>query len=171
MIQLSCAYTTIIYGGAMTDFLTTPGFLGTRATLRSDLTLVLILITAVMFNIGFILARRKQFTAHRWIQTCAVIINSLVVVISMVTSYIIHILPGIPAKLAEGDYAVTSLHAIIGTIGVVFGIFVMLRGNKLVPKSLRFNNYKLFMRWAFALYMLSTLGGMTIYIIVFIFGI
>lgn len=30
----------------MSDFLTTPGFLGTRATLRSDLTLVLILITA-----------------------------------------------------------------------------------------------------------------------------
>src|SRR4030066_824304 len=167
MIQLSCAYTTIIYGGAMTDFLTTPGFLGTKATLRSDLTLVLILITAVLFNIGFILARRNQITAHRWVQTSAVIINTLVVVISMVTSYIIHILPGIPAKLAEGDYAVTSLHAFIGTIGVVFGIFVMLRGNKLVPKSLRFNNYKLFMRWAYALYMLSTLGGMTIYIIVF----
>jgi uncharacterized membrane protein YozB (DUF420 family) len=89
----------------------------------------------------------------------------------MVTSYIIHILPGIPAKLIEGDYAVTTLHAIIGTIGLIFGVFVMLRGNKLVPKSLRFNNYKLFMRWAYALYMLSTLGGITIYIIVFIFGI
>ena len=155
----------------MTDFLTTPGFLGTKATLRSDLTLVLILITAVMFNIGFILARRKQFNAHRWVQTTAVIINTLVVVISMVTSYIIHILPGIPAKLGEGDYAVTTLHALIGTIGLIFGVFVMLRGNKLVPKSLRFNNYKLFMRWAYALYMLSTLGGITIYIIVFIFGI
>ena len=155
----------------MTDFLTTPGFLGTRATLRSDITLVLILVTAVLFNIGFILARRKQFGVHRWVQTISVILNSLVVVISMVTSYIIYILPGIPAKLGTGDYAVTTLHAIIGTIGLLFGVFVMLRGNELVPKSMRFNNYKPFMRLAYALYMFATLGGVSLYIIIFVFGI
>jgi uncharacterized membrane protein YozB (DUF420 family) len=155
----------------MTDFLTTPGFLGTRATLRSDLTLVLILLTAVLFNIGLILARRKQYRAHRWVQTIAVIINSLVVVISMVTSYIIHILPGIPAKLGQGDYAVTTAHAIVGAIALLLGIFVALRGNELVPVRLKFQNYKLFMRWAYGLYMLSTLGGVLIYIIVFVYGI
>lgn len=155
----------------MTDFLTTQGFLGTRATLRSDLTLVLILITALLFNLGFILARRKQYDAHRWVQTSAVLLNTLVVVISMVTSYIIYILPGIPAKLGEGDYAVTSLHAAVGTIGLLFGIFVALRGNELVPKNLRFKNYKPFMRWAYALYMFSTLGGVILYIIIFVFGI
>jgi uncharacterized membrane protein YozB (DUF420 family) len=155
----------------MTDFLTTPGFLGTKATLRSDLTLVLILISAVLFNVGFILARRKHFTAHRWVQTSAVTLNTLVVLISMVTSYIIYILPGIPAKLAQGDYAVTTLHALIGAIALVWGVFVALRGNNLVPKKLRFNNYKLFMRWAYGLYMLATLGGIIVYIIVFIFGI
>jgi uncharacterized membrane protein YozB (DUF420 family) len=155
----------------MTDFLTSPGFLGTKATLRSDLTLVLILISAILFNIGFVLARRKHFVAHRWVQTSSVILNTLVVLISMVTSYIIHILPGIPAKLGQGDYAVTTLHAIIGAIGVIYGVFVALRGNELVPKSLRFNNYKLFMRWAYALYMLATLGGVTLYIIIFVFGI
>ena len=89
----------------------------------------------------------------------------------MVTSFIIHILPGIPAKLGQGDYAVTSLHAIIGAIGLIFGIFVALRGNGLVPKILQFSNYKLFMRWAYALYMLATLGGVVIYIIVYILGI
>jgi len=155
----------------MSDFLTTPGFLGTRATLRSDITLILILVTAILFTYGFILARRKQFGAHRWVQTSSVILNSLVVVISMVTSYIIYILPGIPEKLGTGDYAVTTLHAIIGTIGLIFGVFVMLRGNELVPKSLRFNNYKLFMRLSYGLYMLVTLGGVVLYIIIFVFGI
>lgn len=155
----------------MSDFLTTPGFLGTKATLRSDLTLVLILITAILFNIGFILARKKQYTAHRWVQTSAVILNTLIVVISMVTSYIIHILPGIPAKLGQGDYAVTTLHGIIGAIALLWGVFVMLRGNELVPAGWRFKNYKLFMRWAYTLYMLATLGGISIYIIVFVFGI
>jgi hypothetical protein len=85
----------------MSDFLTTPGFLGTRATLRSDLTLILTLVTAGMFIIGFVLARRKQFTAHRWVQTAAVITNSLVVLISMLTSYIIYILPDVPEKFGE----------------------------------------------------------------------
>jgi uncharacterized membrane protein YozB (DUF420 family) len=155
----------------MSDFLITPGFLGTKATLRSDLTLVLILITALMFTVGLFLARRKQFNAHRWVQSTTVIINTLVVIISMVTSYYIHILPGIPGKLAEGDYAVITLHAIAGAIGLFFGIFVALRGNVLVPRSLRFSNYKKFMRWSYALYMLSTLGGVIVYIIVFVFGI
>jgi uncharacterized membrane protein YozB (DUF420 family) len=155
----------------MSDFLTTPGFLGTKATLRSDLTLVFILITAVLFNLGFILARRKQFGAHRWVQTTSVVLNTLVVLISMVTSYIIHILPGIPAKLNQGDYAVTTVHGLIGAIALLYGLFVMLRGNELVPKSLQFNNYKLFMRWAYALYMLATLGGVIVYIIVFVYGI
>ena len=155
----------------MSDFLTTPGFLGTRATLRSDLTLVLILLTALMFSIGFILARRKRYQAHRWLQTSAVILNTLVVLISMVTSYIIYILPGIPDKLGQGDYAVTTIHGLSGAFAVLFGVFVTLRGNELVPASLRFKNYKLFMRWAYALYMLSTLGGIMIYIIVFILGI
>lgn len=155
----------------MSDFLTTPGFLGTKATLRSDLTLVIILITAVLFTLGFILARRKKYKAHRWVQTSAVIINTVVVVISMVTSYIVHILPGIPSKLSQGDYAVTTAHGLIGAIALLYGLFVMLRGNKLVPKSLQFNNYKLFMRWAYALYMLATLGGVIIYIIVFVYGI
>ncbi len=155
----------------MSDFLTMPGFLGTKATLRSDLTLVLILITAILFNIGFILARRKQFKVHRWVQTSAVIINTLVVLISMVTSYIIHILPGIPSKLGQGDYAVTTLHGIIGAITLLLGVFVALRGNELVPVGLRFRNYKLFMRCAYALYMFATLGGVIVYVIVFIFGI
>lgn len=155
----------------MSDFLTMPGFLGTHATLRSDLTLVLILISAALFNLGFFLARRKLFTAHRWVQTSAVTVNTLVVLISMVTSYFIHILPGIPAKLAQGDYAVTTVHALIGAITLVLGVFVALRGNELVPKSLRFNNYKLFMRWAYSLYMVATLGGIIVYIVVFVLGI
>lgn len=155
----------------MSDFLTSPGFLGTKATLRSDLTLVLILITALMFNIGFILARRKHFVAHRWVQTSSVILNTLVVLISMVTSYIIHILPGIPAKLGQGDYAVTTVHGMIGAVGLLYGVFVALRGNELVPKGLRFKNYKQFMRWAYALYMLATLGGVIVYFIAFVLGI
>ncbi len=89
----------------------------------------------------------------------------------MVTSFIRNVLPGIPGKLGQGDYALTTLHGIMGAAALLFGVFVMLRGNELVPKRLRFNNYLPYMRWAYALYMAATLGGILIYVIVFIFGI
>lgn len=155
----------------MTDFLTQPGFLGTKATLRSDLTLVLIIITALLFNIGFVLARRRHFTLHHWLQTGAVILNSLVVVISMVTSYIIYILPGIPGKLGQGDYAVTTAHGIIGAVALLMGVYIILATNSLLPTRLKFSNYKIVMRWGYGFYMLATVFGILLYIIVFILGI
>jgi uncharacterized membrane protein YozB (DUF420 family) len=153
------------------NLLEAPGFLGTKATIRSDLTLVLTLITALMFTIGWQLAVHKRYEAHRWVQTIAAVLNAAVVLISMVSSFVIYILPGLPTKLMEGSYGLTTLHALIGAAGLVFGLFVMLRGNDLVPRRLRFSNYKLFMRAAYALYMVSTLGGVILYVIVFVLGI
>jgi uncharacterized membrane protein YozB (DUF420 family) len=155
----------------MKDFLNGPGFLGTNAPFISDLSLILILLTAILFTIGWQLARRKKFKAHRRMQTVAVMINTIVVLGVMVNSFLTHILPGIPAKLFEGDYGVSTFHAIIGTLGILLGIFVVLRGNNLVPQTLRFQNYKLFMRTSYALYMLATVLGAFVYILAFILGI
>ena len=155
----------------MNAFLNGPGFFGTTANFRSDATLVLILITAVLFTIGWQLAVRKRYEAHRWVQTSAVILNTMAILFTMISSFLIHILPGIPAKLNQGDYAVTTVHALVGLVGMVLGVFIVLRGNKLVPKALRFKNYKLFMRTSYALYMLATLLGVIVYIIVYVYGI
>jgi uncharacterized membrane protein YozB (DUF420 family) len=155
----------------MENILNLPGFLGTHATFISDLTLILILLTAVSFTIGWQLARRKHYEAHRWVQTVTVCINAIIVLSAMIRSYVVHILPGIPGKLLQGDYAITTVHAIVGLAGLLLGIFVVLRANKLVPKILRFKNYKLFMRTAYALYMLATLLGVIVYLEVYIFGI
>jgi uncharacterized membrane protein YozB (DUF420 family) len=155
----------------MKIFFSQPGFLGTHAPLLSDLTLVLTLLTALMFTVGWQLARHKHYEAHRWLQTAAASLNAVVVLAVMVNSFVTHILPGIPARLQQGDYAVTTTHAVVGTIGMLLGIFVVLRANGLVPKRLRFKNYKLFMRTSYSLYMLATLLGVIVYFEVFVFGI
>ncbi len=155
----------------MKDFLNGPGFLGTHAPFLSDLSLILVSLTAIMFTIGWQLARRRHYEAHRWVQTVTAVINAIVVLGVMINSYVTHILPGIPAKLLEGDYGVTTVHAIVGTIGLLFGIFVVLRGNGLAPKALRFKNYKMFMRISYGLYMLATLLGVVVYILAFVLGI
>jgi uncharacterized membrane protein YozB (DUF420 family) len=148
--------------------LTGSGFLGTRALLHSDLSLILILISAGLFTIGWRLAVRKNFEAHRWIQTSAAILNTIVVLVVMIASFIIYILPGIPGKFLEGTYGVTTVHAFIGALGLLLGVFVVLRANGLMPKSLRFKNYKLFMRTSYWLYMLATLIGVIVYVAVYI---
>ena len=155
----------------MIDFITGPGFLGTHASFLSDLSLVLTLLTAIMFTIGWQLARRRHYEAHRWVQTVTAVINAIVVLGVMVKSFVVHILPGIPGKLLEGDYGVTTIHAIVGTIGLLFGIFVVLRGNGLAPKALHFKNYKLFMWTSYVLYILATLLGVAVYVLAFVLGI
>jgi uncharacterized membrane protein YozB (DUF420 family) len=147
-----------------------PGFLGTRAPLYADLALILILLTAVLFTIGWRLAVGRHLDAHRWIQTLAVIINTGVAVVVMIASFIIYILPGIPGKLLEGTYGITTVHAFVGTLALLLGVFVVMRGHEQVPKRLRFSNYKLFMRISYALYMLATLLGVIVYVAVYAAG-
>jgi uncharacterized membrane protein YozB (DUF420 family) len=155
----------------MTDLLNSPGFLGTNATFHSDVTLVLIVFTAVLFTIGWQLALRKRYKLHRWVQTSAVILNTVVVLVAMVSSFVIYILPGIPAKLNEGSYGVTTIHAIVGLVGLLLGVFIVLRMNNLVPKALQFSNYKLFMQTSYLVYMLATLLGVVVYIVVYVYGV
>jgi uncharacterized membrane protein YozB (DUF420 family) len=155
----------------MNTFLNHPGFLGTYAPLISDLSLILILLSALSFTIGWQLARHKRYEIHRWVQTLSACLNAIVVLIVMIKAFVVHILPGIPGNLLQGDYAVTTVHAIIGMTGLLLGLFVVLRGNKLVPIRLRFKNYKLFMRTSYALYMLATLLGLIVYLEVYVFSI
>jgi len=155
----------------MDAILNGPGFLGMTAPFGSDATLILMLVCAVIFTIGWRLAVRGRYEAHRWVQTSAVILSTFGILVMMVRSYITYILPGIPSKLGEGSYALTTLHALIGLIAMGLGIYLVLEGNNLLPKRLRLKEYRRPMRLAYILYMLSTLGGVILYVVVFVFNI
>jgi uncharacterized membrane protein YozB (DUF420 family) len=142
-----------------------PGFLGTKAHFLSDLTLVLIILSALLLTIGVWLAIQKRYETHRWVQTAAVIINASVIIGVMIGSFRGYYLPEIPTRIAEPSIAVTTLHALIGILGFLFGTFVMLRGNNLVPKALKFSNYRLFMRISYGIYMLASLSGIIVYLV------
>ena len=154
----------------MFDLLQGAGFLGGNGTLGADISLVVSLLAAVLFTIGWRLAARKRFEAHRWVQTGAACLNAVLVLVWMIRSFVIYILPGIPGSFGHGSYAVSTVHAVVGALGMVLGLFVVLRGNELVPRGLRFSNYKLFMRSSYALYMLGTLTGVIVYYVVYVGG-
>ncbi len=153
------------------DFYLLPGFLGTRATFGPDLALILILISSTMFTIGWQLAVHKHYDIHRWVQTSAAIINSSAVLVIMVGSFWGFVLPTLPQKIGQTVTQVTVVHAIIGAITFLLGVFVVLRANKLVPKAWRFKNYKLFMRTSYSLYMLTTLIGIGVYVLTYVLAV
>jgi len=152
----------------MTEWLHRPGFLGTAANLATDTTLVLMVVIAGLFSLGFWLARRGRYEAHRWVQTCGGLLTLVLVVWFMLLPYRDFVVPGLPEQLPEPFYWLTSLHALLGLIALPFGTFVILRGHKLVPPALRFNDYKKFMRWAYGLYMTTIALGLAVYIVWFV---
>jgi len=147
----------------MSEILHQPGFFGTSANFAADFTLVMMILAAVTFTAGAVLAVKKQYEAHRWMQTAAVVVSTIMVLWMMLLPFRDFVAPGLPSKIGEYFYAITTLHAFVGFFAFTFGIFVTLRGNGLVPNALKFNNYKLFMRIAYGLYMLATILGVWVY--------
>lgn len=147
----------------MNEILHQPGFFGTNANFAADFTLVMMIFIASLFTAGVILAVKKKYDLHRWVQTVAAILNAIMVLWMMILPYRDFVAPGIPAQLSERFYAITTLHAFVGFFALAFGFFVTLRGNGLVPKILKFKNYKGFMRVAYSLYILTTLLGIWVY--------
>ncbi len=153
----------------MTELLHQPGFLGTSANWAADMTLLGSALVAILLTIGVILAVRGRYEAHRWVQTSAVTLNAILVLWMMVLPYRDFVAPPTnPAGLPLSAIATTRIHAVVGATALLLGLFVMLRANKLMPKFLRFNNYKAFMRASYALYMLATLIGLFVYITWFV---
>jgi uncharacterized membrane protein YozB (DUF420 family) len=145
--------------------------LGVTTPFGANLSLVVMLAAAVIFTIGWRLAVRKRYDAHRWVMTVAVCLNASLVLGWMVRYFVLYVLPEIPARLGDATYLVVTVHAAVGAVGLVLGVFVALRGNELVPESLRFTNYKLFMRSSYALYMLGTVLGVVVYAIIYVPGL
>lgn len=152
----------------MLTFLDQPGFLGTHAPLYADLTLVLLILSAVLLTLGWRLAVARRFGVHRWVQTSAVSLLSLVILALMLPSFIFSTLPVIPSRLLQGTTALTTIHAVIGLVTFVLGIFIVLRANGLVPPRLRFTNYKLFMRISYGLYLFTTALGVGVYLVTYL---
>jgi plastocyanin len=139
------------------------GFLGTNAPLAADISLVLSLGVALLLTVGAGLALRRRYTAHRWVQTGAVVLNAAIVLAVMLGSFFKSAALGIPQRLGEPYYVVAAVHGLAGLFAFLFGAFVALRGNGFVPRALQFRNYKLFMRTAYAAYMAVTALGVLVY--------
>lgn len=140
------------------------GFLGTGAPLASDLNLVIQLLMGAALLAGMALARRKHYRAHGICQSSVMLLNLVMIAWIMLPSFREGVVPGIPGDLHRPYYLLPTLHAALGSVAQLLGLFIILRaGTSLLPPWLSFDNYKVWMRTELALWWVVILFGVATY--------
>ena len=140
------------------------GFLGTGARLGSDVNLVVQLLMGLVLVLGMILARRRLYRAHAICQGSVVLLNLILIALIMLPPFASDIVPGLPHRLSQPYYLFPTLHAILGSVAQLLGLYILIRaGTNWLPQALCFQNYKLWMRTALALWWIVILFGIATY--------
>ena len=140
------------------------GFLGTAAPLDADLILILEIAMGVGLLFGAFLARRRRFRAHAWCQSLLVLLNLVLIVLTMIPSFLARVSPKIPLKLNKTYYALATAHAALGTVAELAALYILLAaGTGVLPQKLRISNYKLWMRSVLLLWWMVLLLGFATY--------
>ena len=140
------------------------GFLGTAAPRAADLVLLMEVAMGVGLLIGAWLARRGRFRQHSWCQSFIVLLNLAVIAVMMIPSFRVHVFPRIPAKLGKAYYALATVHATLGSVTELAGLYILLAaGTGVLPDKLRITKYKVWMRSVLGLWWLVILLGFATY--------
>lgn len=86
----------------------------------ADVSLALSIAVAALLTVGVILAVLKRYTAHRWVQTAAVLLNIGLVAVVMFGSFVNSAAPGIPVRLNQPHYAIAAVHGLAGLVAALF---------------------------------------------------
>jgi uncharacterized membrane protein YozB (DUF420 family) len=148
----------------MIGYLNGAGFITKHASIGADLSMVIMVAAVVLLTVGVLLARSKHYDAHRWVQTTAVCLNAVPVIVWMIRSFWLYVRPGLPGNLSKSVDALTTVHAVAGLIGVVIGMIVMISANRLAAKGQSLSRYKNAMRLAYVVYLIATALGIWVYI-------
>lgn len=146
-----------ILGISLSGLAGAPGFFG-PGPLIADANLILEIILVAGLTYGFVLARRGNIDAHRINQTTWVVLNVGLIVLVMAGS--LHdVNVSRPAELGDWRVGVTWLHAAVGTLTALTGVWIVLQMNDVLPQSLHVAGWKNLMRAALAGYWLTALLG------------
>ena len=143
------------------------GFLTGRSSLGADVSLLVSVLAVALLTFGVVLVRRRHYDAHRWIQTTAVVLNAVLVVVWMFRSLRLYILPGIPGTLSTHGHALAAVHAATGGVGVVLGVFVVVRAGQLTRRGQSIGRYKTAMRVAYIVYLAAFVLGLWLYVVTY----
>ncbi len=133
-----------------------------RLNLHAQIALILLL------SAGALLARTKRFRLHAAVQCTVVLLNLGLILRIMLPTF----RQQIPAALTpswSASTAIMFLHAFVGALAWLIAFYVVLvAGTPLIPRKLRFSNYRLWMRTAFVLWWAAFLLGCAVYYLLYL---
>ncbi len=140
------------------------GFLGTGATFGADLNLTIQVMMGVALAAGVVLAKRRRYRAHGICQTTVLLLNLIMIGLVMEPSFRLQVTPALPRVLYKHYVAVAAVHGFFGIAAELLGLYIVLvAGTKIVPESLRFKNWKAWMRTELILWTFVLLTGLATY--------
>jgi hypothetical protein len=139
----------------------TGGFLG-PGSLASDFNLTLEVLLVLGLSTGFALARSGNIEAHRVNQTVWVLVNAALVFAIMIPS-LQHARLQSPADLARLPTALPWIHAVLGVVTLLCGLWLVLQMNDVLPQRWHIARWKALMRLTLTGYWLVALLGIGIY--------
>ena len=122
--------------------------------------LIVVILEAIILAglfFGFYLIRfKKNRAAHEKNQTAWVLFNLVPILFVMAVSY---------PRMAAANFMMPliAIHALVGTLSELSGIYLILRMKNKLPQNLRVKNFKRLMQITLTLWTLQALGGFYIY--------
>src|SRR5215467_14384053 len=74
---------------------------------------------------GAFLARRRYYRAHALCQSAVVVLNLVVIGFAMSPSFYGQVAPKIPMAIRKPYYALAVLHAVLGAVAELLGLYVI----------------------------------------------
>ncbi|MFN8374972.1 MAG: hypothetical protein U0694_19115 [Anaerolineae bacterium] len=140
-----------------------PGFLGTGASLASDLSLLAYLIILLpLMLLGFFFARRKMFEPnHKLVMTTITLVNWFIIIFLMFVRYsqAVQYAPGDPTLILP------TIHLAFGATAQILATYLVIRMwfEKQLPAWFKVRRIKRYMRTTLALWIITALLGISIY--------
>lgn len=140
------------------------GFLGTGAPFAADVNFIVQLAMGGALIAGVILAKQKRYRAHGACQTIVLLLNLWMIALTMWPSFREQAVPHLPKVLHSRYYTIAAVHAALGVTAELLGLYIILvAGTSLVPRSLRFKQWKRWMRIELALWFVALISGIGTY--------
>ena len=139
------------------------GFLGRPSTFGADLNLLIQIGAGLVLLAGLLLARHSRYGLHGLFQATALVITLIMTALWMFPAYRDNYGPAI-FRLGNRVSMATAAHVVTGTAALLLGVYVVLvAGTPLIPRALRFRNYKRWMRTLIVLWWVALLLGVLTY--------
>jgi len=138
------------------------GFFGTRASLPSDLNILLQIVVLVMLFVGFKLGKTKtdkSLKDHGRLMTVMVILSLIGTVTVMLPSFVTNF-SLVLAEPSSLGFPLTFFHALFGGIATILGITLVFK---------KFGNVRLWMRFAMVVWLLAVVMGIFFYLRYYVF--